>query len=85
MTQIKAIRQLTRENKREAIPAMIDLMDSDEATVRAQAFEGVKELSGQKELKPKYESWADADNRKPAIEAWRAWWTREEIRLGHTD
>ena len=54
-----------------AIPAWIGRLDDKDPVVRMAANESLKTRTGQDFG---YVAWAEADDRKPAVTKWKAWW-----------
>lgn len=70
--KIPAIKQSVARHADDAatVRQLVKDLDSDDPAVRFYAIEGLRRLTGQDF---KYVYYEDADERKPAVEQWKAW------------
>jgi hypothetical protein len=68
--KIPAIKAAVQAHDRSAIPQLIKDLNSDDSAVRFYAIDGLKSLTGQTFG---YRYYDDEEQRKSAIERWKAW------------
>lgn len=68
--KIPAIKEAVEEKDRDAIPQLIDDLDSDDPAVRFYSIEALRRLTGETFGYRYYQSETE---RQPAIERWKAW------------
>lgn len=70
MSNIPAIEDAARDKDYDAVPQLVGQLDSDDPAVRFYAIEALKKLTGQSFG---YHYYADANERRPAVQQWRRW------------
>ncbi len=60
------------------VPQLLNSLDDRDQVVRMAAFEELKKRSGQDFG---FVPYAEAEDRKPAVSRWRAWWGSNQLRL----
>jgi HEAT repeat protein len=69
--RVQAVAEVRRLEAREHVPALIELLDDEDETVRLMAGTALKDLTGHD---TGYRPHADAAERRRQVEEWRAWW-----------
>src|SRR5947209_6868692 len=65
---IPAIQQAAREKDRQAIPGLVQQLDSDDPAVRFYAIEALRKLTGETFG---YRFYDDTEQRRPAVARWK--------------
>ena len=73
-SKIPAIKQAVDQRDDQAVPTLVDDLDSDDPAVRFYAIEGLERLTGQTFG---YLYYADAPARREAVMKWRQWLEQE--------
>ena len=68
--RVQAVSEVRRTGGAEHVPALIEMLDDEDETVRLVAGAALTDLTGHRGPTPAYGS---ADERRRAVEAWRAW------------
>ena len=81
--QVKAIHQIVDEKNLQYVGSLIDLMMSEEPSVRNHAYWGVTELTGK--IKPDssevvYHYYDTKEARQKSVESWRDYWRQVSSR-----
>ena len=72
--RMAAARELANHGRREALPVLVNLLDSSETAVRTRAFQTLRGLTGQHF---DYTVYAPPEQRAAALAAWQTWLAKE--------
>ena len=70
----QAAGEVARKGALEHVPAVIELLDDEDATVRLMAGRTLRALTGHD---TGYRPYAPPDTLRAQVEAWRAWWAAQ--------
>lgn len=76
--RVAAVAMVSETREGQWIPRLVELLDDADPAVRALANQTLEGLTGRR---TPYAAYAPADERRPHVEAWRAWLAEERARV----